>query len=604
VEVARLKREAEMMRLQAEKMDLALTLEKIEALEAKLQNKSWLAKHLDQEADLQVQLQRLNDKLLKQNDPMPKKTEKTRTPVRTSKELTSTEPLSSSFSSSKAEAKEEPALEPKSKSTKLPKVPLAGFDDCDLELYIPVANDINNMMPNATIEEKLKLFQTAPELQTHFQEKIQKMIVGPMEDMQQLETLKQEYLGSSSSKERESLKRQIDRMENSLEDDGPFMYSDGFYCEDLEPLTEEELKLRVDAVESLPEIMIAIYKQRNGLGEDDDLSLAVQLDYYDLQLQLLEQARFVEPVTDDMRAEHAKGFNALPQPVQDRFAKKIGLEEGSDATQVLETLRKDTSPLSAMMQVVEASNAQTELPEYNDIAFVDRSRFLEEFYPSVGNMEGEHPPQADVEMFAAQVLDKKSFMVTSKPERVAGGYYIRGTNLLSDDEDGSLTAADKLVAQVSKDLESSPLAENLEFFYILDPSPPTDEELEFGPVEKPIFLITTKNRDKLYSWAKPLTKVSVSLGGLLSTFMFSVGACALNPTISERFYATLDEASTSGVLDLQWFTDLCFPIFLSLGAIQLTHEVAHKLVATEYKVHINTLHLPAFSIRSQFSSFL
>ena len=59
-------------------------------------------------------------------------------------------------------------------------------------------------------------------------------------------------------------------------------------------------------------------------------------------------------------------------------------------------------------------------------------------------------------------------MVTSKPERVAGGFYIRGQNQLSDDEDKVLTAADKLVSIVSEKMEDSKLGDKLEFFYILD----------------------------------------------------------------------------------------------------------------------------------------
>jgi hypothetical protein len=584
-EAARLKKEAQLMRLQAEKMDLTLTLQKIEKLEKQLKNKTWLAKHPEQEAELQTQLQRLNDKLNgKEPSPRPEV-------IDNSSSTTQTKQSISTPSSSIAEReKKRSSLQPKaSKSKKFPGVPLAGFDECDLDLYIPVALDINKMMPNGTIAEKLECFRTAPELQEHFQEKIKNMLVGPLEEMQRLEDLKKEYLDSTSTNERERLKRAIDRIENSLEEDGPFMYSEGFYCEDLPPLTEEDIALRMEAVGVLPDMIIAIYKQRNNLEEDADLRLAIQLDYYEPQLQLLEQARMIDPLTDDMREQYVEGFNSLPKAVQERFAMKAGVDKDSDAKIVLEAMLKDASPLSPMMQVVEASNAQADLPEYNDIEFVDRSRFLEEFFPSIGNMEGEHPSLDDVQKFSLEVLDRKYFMVTSKPERVAGGYYIRGTNLLSDDEDGTMTAADKLVAEVSKKMESSPLADELEFFYILDPSPPTDEEIEFGPIQKPIFVVTSKNPGKLYKWANPLTKTGVTLAGLLTTFMFSVGSCALNPAIADRFYATLDSASTAGVLDLQWFTDLCFPMFLSLIGIQLAHEVAHRLVAWDYKVNTSRL---------------
>lgn len=588
-EAVRLRREAELIRLQAEQMDLSLTLKKIEALESKLKNAAWLEKHPDQEADLQMQLQRLNDKLTRG----PNDSVELAKPATTS----STTPSNPSIESSKSESSqrkpkiEESVKAPKfsqyepKKKRKIPETPLAGFDQADLDLYIPIAEEINAKLPDSSMTEKLEVFRTAPELQAHFQEKIQKMLVGPLEEMQRLETLKKEYLDSNSSKEREQLKRQIDQLESSEDEDGPFMYSDGFYCDAIIPLSEEDLEKRVAAVTALPDILIAIYKQRNGMGEDDDLRLTVLMDYYEPQLQLLDQVRAVSPLTDEMREQYVQGFNSLPEPVRYNFATKCGLPEDSDAKAVLAAALGRSTALSPLMQVVEASNTQSLEPaEYNDIEFVDRSRYLEEFLPSVGNMEGKHPSLESVEEFAQEILDRKTFMMTSKPERVSGGYYIRGTNQFEDAEDGSSTAAEKLVAEVTKKMDSSLLGKQLEFFYILDPAPPTEEEMEFGPTEKPIFLITTKDPDSMYNWAKVPTKLGITATGILTTFMFSIGACALNPGIYDRFSGSLDSASSSGYLDLQWLADLCFPLFTSLLAIQLVHEVAHRAIALRDEV--------------------
>jgi hypothetical protein len=140
------------------------------------------------------------------------------------------------------------------------------------------------------------------------------------------------------------------------------------------------------------------------------------------------------------------------------------------------------------------------------------------------------------------------------------------------------------VAKVNEKLASSPLGESLEFFYVLDPSPPTDEEIDFGPTERPLFVVTTKDPQNFYQWATPMTKVGITLSGLLTTFMFSVGACALNPSINERFSNTLDQASDTGVLDLQWFADLCFPMFSAFLVIQLAHEAGHRVIALRDKV--------------------
>lgn len=607
-EAARLMKEAEIMRLEAEKMDLSLTLDKIKQIEAKLDNRNWLQKNPDKETELQTQLQNLNFKLQGKQLPDEKILNKRERNVDVDQDSVATIDDSISLTPRSAERYSPPSTQTSNKKLKtIPKIPLAGFDDSDLELYIPIARDIDKMIPNATIEEKLESFRTAPELQAHFQEKIKNMLVLPLEEIQELETLKKNYLDSTSSKERETLKREMERLEAQLEDDTPFLYSESFYCEELDPLSDEELALRLEAVGSLPDILKAIYKQRNGLDDKDDLRLAIEMDYYEPQLQLLEQAGFVDPFTDEMRDAYMKGYNSLPPSVQNRFCRKYGVEAGADASKVLKVIKEGETPTSAFMDVVQAAS---ELPEYNDIDFVDRSRFLEEFYPSIGRMEGDHPSLGaykqllqimfkscfvltlfqcsphieDVEQFASKVLDRSFFMVTSKPERVAGGFYIRGQNQLSDDEDGVLTAADKLVSIVSEKMEASKLGDKLEFFYILDPSPPTDEELEFGPIERPLFVVTTKNPKKFYSWAKPTTKTLTTLSGLLTTFFFSVGACALNPSISDHFTSTLDAASSTGVIDFQWLVDLFLPILGGTLAIQFAHEMSHQLVALRYKV--------------------
>jgi hypothetical protein len=578
-EIMKMKKEAKRMRLEAEKDETALTLKKIEAVEAKLNSKSWLVKNPDQEADLKAQLQLLNDRLLgKVNPPIPKiipsikKEEAKDTP---SKPTAETASRISNFSSVKE-------LSPRSAKSLVS--PRTGFDDKDLDLYIPVAKEIDGRIPDATSAEKLEAFRSAPELQEHFQQKVQEMLVGPLEEMQELEMLKVRYLDSSSTKEREILKREIDKLEESSNDNSAFLYSDSVHMSNLPPLTEEELNARLEAVGVLPDTLIALYKQRNGLDEDGDLRLAVEIDYFEPQTQLLEQIRFIKPVPDQMREEFIMGYNMLPQSVRDHFAKNQGLKGGNDAVEVLKQVEKSEGNLSPLMQIVEASNAQPELPEYNDIEFVDRSRYLEEFYPTIADMEGFHPEEDDVQLFASTILDKKSFMVTSKLERVAGGYYIRGVNQFEDEEDGSKTASDKLVEKITEKLASSPLFDKLEFFYVFDPSPPTDEELEFGKVNEPIIIITAKNREDFYSLASPLTKGGVSFFGVLSTLLFAIGSCAFNTAIAERFTATLDQADVSGVLDLQWLISIVVPIFLSIGAIQISHELAHRVVAWKDKV--------------------
>ena len=151
-------------------------------------------------------------------------------------------------------------------------------------------------------------------------------------------------------------------------------------------------------------------------------------------------------------------------------------------------------------------------------------------------MDDVRPSLSDVDLFVSDCLTpqgNRPFMVTSKPERVLGGYYVRGTNQLGFDEKDSVSANDRLIQEVSKRLENHPtLKDKIEFYYILDPTPPTDEELELEVGLNPLFLITAKDPKKMYGLSSPLTKTAISISGLLSTFLFSVGSCVLNPKVN------------------------------------------------------------------------
>jgi hypothetical protein len=234
-----------------------------------------------------------------------------------------------------------------------------------------------------------------------------------------------------------------------------------------------------------------------------------------------------------------------------------------------------------LLKAIEESNDLSDPPEYDDIEFVDRSRYLEELFPAIERLEAQHPSEEDAELFANEILGKgKLFMVTSKPERVIGGYYIRGKNLLSDDEEDK-SAADKLVEEVSSRLESNGvLKDRLDFFYIIDPATPTDEDLEMGEDSSPLFLITAKNEKDLYRLSRPLTKSIITLGGIGSSLAFSIGACVLN----ERIGGALESLSLSSIIDPSLVFSLCLPLFGSVSAIIVAHEVAHRLVASYHKV--------------------
>jgi hypothetical protein len=567
--------------LEAEKMDVSLTLNKIESIERKLGKKVWLEKNPAEQADLETKLEALQRKLAGDNTVImpPKKDIPLPVPVETALPVTGSEARKSSWGPVSTAALSEVRSAEKvkhGKSIDPSDNPLSGFDEDDLALYLPAAEEIEARMTNASLSEKLEAFQTAPELQEHMKMKIQTMLVQPMEDMQRLEDIKQKYLYSSSSAAKDKLKKEINRLEETLEDDGPFSYSDSIY-KGLPTLSEEDTVARLEAVGALPQVLQYLYKARAGLGPDGDLRLAIELDHYESQVQLLEQIRFVTPLDQGSREEAVTALNSLPSSVRDHLAKGLGLNDGNDNDANIRELSAggDNPAWNSLQKVVGAAATTPDLPEYDDIEFVDRSRYMDEFYPSIARLEGQHPTTKDVDQFIAEIVDKKTFMVNCKPERVVGGYYIRGDNLVDDDEDGV-----QMVERLQTKLDSSPLGQKLIFFFIPDPSPYTDEEIESGIGHQPVLVLTTKNPDVLYDGARPLTKGLISALGISSILIFSLAICELQPSIQQH----IESAMAAGETDVSWLTDIAALIAVSSVSIQIAHEAGHRLVAYKDKV--------------------
>lgn len=169
-----------------------------------------------------------------------------------------------------------------------------------------------------------------------------------------------------------------------------------------------------------------------------------------------------------------------------------------------------------------------------------------------------------------------------------GGYYLRGVSPLEGDG-----ASDKLVERLTEKLEKSSLKDDVQFFFVPDPTPLTDEEIESGVRERPLLAVTSKDPSKFYSLARPQTKALVSSLGIISTFVFALGACGMNGDMMDR----VQQGLNSGNVDVSWFFDAFFTTFVSMLAIQLVHEVAHRIVAWKDKFDIGFPNLiPSISL--------
>lgn len=233
-------------------------------------------------------------------------------------------------------------------------------------------------------------------------------------------------------------------------------------------------------------------------------------------------------------------------------------------------MRKKCEPLSSV--------AYTHSPIFQITTI---SRYVEELLPSFARMEIIRPSSEDMDTLVNEIFDKKEFMVTSKPERVLGGYYIRGQNLLSTPDDAK---NDELVSRVQEKLAKSSLKDNIEMFWINDPSPPTDEEYELELTDRPLFAVMGKNREEFYDIATTRTKSLVSLSALFSLFLFAFATCDMQPALQDKLEAISAGTLAPESLDIDRIVNNAFLVGSSLLSIQLVHETCHRIVAWKDKV--------------------
>ncbi|KAI2496534.1 response to high light intensity [Fragilaria crotonensis] len=231
------------------------------------------------------------------------------------------------------------------------------------------------------------------------------------------------------------------------------------------------------------------------------------------------------------------------------------------------------------MRILESSYAGFESrPEYNDIEFIERSQYVEELLPSITDLEDVLPTQEEIDYFTNEILDPKIYGLRSKPERVFGGYYIRGFNTIQGDR-----ANDKLVERLRGKLEASKLSGKIQFFFIPDPKALTDEEIDMGEENEPVLLVTGVDPSLLYRQLNIFKKVGVSAAGLLTLLIFALGSGELNNAVVPPFGQAFLLENADDVVRI---SNNALPIGLSLAGIHAVHEGAHRLVAWKDKFKV------------------
>lgn len=170
-------------------------------------------------------------------------------------------------------------------------------------------------------------------------------------------------------------------------------------------------------------------------------------------------------LSDDKRDDAIEGFDKLPQQIKDMMARSVGMEDGSNATAVVEKLMEENRLYEGDDD--EQFNMVAKADDFEDI-FVDMemaevNAFVRSLLPEVTRKEG--VKQEYIEEFCSDVLGKDVFNPTGKPENVPGGFIIRGEGKVKpiDGKD----YGDVLIDTLDKKMAKTSLVGKIQAYYIV-----------------------------------------------------------------------------------------------------------------------------------------
>jgi hypothetical protein len=291
-------------------------------------------------------------------------------------------------------------------------------------------------------------------------------------------------------------------------------------------------------------------------------------------------------------------FDKLPQPIREMMAKSAGMPTNSNSTAIITQLAEEGRLYESetndgqFNMIAKAEDVAENADIFIDLEFAEINSFIQTLLPAVTRKEP--VPMEYMDAFYAEVLGKDSFQPSERnPRPVPGGYLIRGTSMVKksstrkeagnneklddDDDDDDDEGGDCLMNVIEKKIMASSLANKIRVYYILDPTPPSGEEILNDEDESPVLLVTNHDiSPNTNGWVKP----TVTFLGLASVAIFSLGAFAFNADIIENLSAS------ANYMELDWLINLSLPLASSLLATQLFHELGHVLVAAKDEIHI------------------
>lgn len=251
-------------------------------------------------------------------------------------------------------------------------------------------------------------------------------------------------------------------------------------------------------------------------------------------------------------------YESLPSAMKVMLAQSVGEVNENNSTAIVARLieEKKLLPAEDGVEFVVFGNSDETIEK------IQGSGYIKGMLPEVTRKEGKSPTEEDAMIFFKEVLGKKTFNPTNKPERIPGGFLIRGQN--------TFDSGDDLIKALDSKLKESSVADKVYYYYIKDPSLVTEQQFEQGDFENPVIIITGND---LSPTTNPFVKPIVTAFGGLSIASFAVAVCL----------------ATDMKMDLDIVESMASPLVLSVLGTQVAHEAMHQLVAFKDKVSLFVL---------------
>lgn len=339
----------------------------------------------------------------------------------------------------------------------------------------------------------------------------------------------------------------------------------------------------LDEINNSPDFMRRAMAAQVGVTYDDLESLnatevALRLDKmsrFDFSFGEYERPSFSQSDIDEMKgslkqSDWINGLNVDP-----RLKKLSAGNETEWALLALEYqyfMQKYAVGEEQLTDFVKEDEIFGELMSQLNVSAVDST--IDSFYPKCTRKEGQEPTEAQVQQLVTEVLPKAKFTTTAKPEKVAGGFVIRGTSRYD--------TGDQLIEAIDKYMEKTSLGDKMTVLFTKDFTVfASDFEGNEGALPvlseiDPVLYITGADivREPRRAW------LSLTSGlGLATCWYLSIYPFLLNPTIASRVDEELALVDAGLTPDLSWLTDLSVPLFATYITIMACHELGHRLTA-------------------------